>query len=64
MTMKAMEEMLPTEKFLRIHRSFIVNKEQIKVVDRGRIVFGKEYIPVGDNYKQAFQTFIDGGTVK
>lgn len=64
MTMKAMEEMLPTEKFLRVHRSFIVNKEQIKVVDRGRIVFGKEYIPVGDNYKQAFQTFIDGGTVK
>lgn len=64
MTMKAMEEMLPTEKFLRIHRSFIVNKEQIKVVGRGRIVFGKEYIPVGDNYKQAFQAFIDGGTVK
>lgn len=64
MTMKAMEEMLPAEKFLRVHRSFIVNKEQIKVVDRGRIVFGKEYIPVGDNYKQAFQTFIDGGTVK
>lgn len=64
MTMKAMEEMLPAERFLRIHRSFIVNKEQIKVVDRGRIVFGKEYIPVGDNYKQAFQAFIDGGTVK
>lgn len=64
MTMKALEEMLPAERFLRVHRSFIVNKEQIKVVDRGRIVFGKEYIPVGDNYKQAFQAFIDGGTVK
>lgn len=64
MTMKTMEEMLPADRFLRVHRSFIVNKEQIKVVDRGRIVFGKEYIPVGDNYKQAFQAFIDGGTVK
>lgn len=64
MTMKAMEEMLPAEKFMRVHRSFIVNKEQIKVVDRGRIVFGKEYIPVGDNYKQVFQLFLDGGTVK
>lgn len=64
MTMKTMEEMLPADRFLRVHRSFIVNKEQIKVVDRGRIVFGKEYIPVGDNYKQAFLAFIDGGTVK
>lgn len=57
-SMKAMEEMLPSELFMRVHRSFIVNKKKIRVIDHGRIVFGKEYIPVGDSYKQAFLDYI------
>ena len=60
MSMKAMEEMLPASRFIRVHRSFIVQKEKIRVIDRGRIVFGKSYIPISDSYKQAFQEFIDG----
>lgn len=60
MSMKAMEEMLPASRFIRVHRSFIVQKEKIRVIDRGRIVFGKNYIPISDSYKQAFQEFIDG----
>ncbi len=44
-SMKAMEEKLPSSRFIRVHRSFIVQKSKIKVLDRGRIVFGKEYIP-------------------
>lgn len=60
MSMKAMEELLPASRFIRVHRSFIVQKEKIRVIDRGRIVFGKNYIPVSDSYKQAFQEFIDG----
>lgn len=59
MSMKAMEELLPATRFMRVHRSFIVQKDQIRMVDRGRIVFGKTYIPVSDSYKQAFQTFLD-----
>ncbi len=59
MSMKAVEELLPASRFMRVHRSFIVQKAKIRVVDRGRIVFGKAYIPVSDSYKQAFQDYLD-----
>lgn len=59
MSMKTMEEILPSLYFMRVHRSFIVQKEKIRVIDRGRIVFDKTYIPVSESYKQVFQDFID-----
>lgn len=59
MSMKAMEELLPSQRFMRVHRSYIVQKDKIRVIDRGRIVFGKTYIPVSDSYKIAFQEYID-----
>lgn len=58
-SMKAMEELLPSSRFMRVHRSYIVQKEKIRVIERGRIVFGKNYIPVSDSYKQVFQEFLD-----
>jgi two-component system LytT family response regulator len=57
--LKNMEEQLPKNHFMRVHRSFIVNLDKVKVIDRNRIVFDKVYIPVGDQYKDAFQAFID-----
>ena len=59
MSMKAMEDLLPASRFMRVHRSYIVQKDKIRVIDRGRIVFGKNYIPVSDSYKQAFQEFLE-----
>lgn len=59
MSMKAMEELLPAARFMRVHRSFIVQKDKIRIIDRGRIVFDKAYIPISDSYKQAFQNFLD-----
>jgi DNA-binding LytR/AlgR family response regulator len=44
---------------MRIHRSFIVNLSKIETVERSRIVFGKTYIPVSDQYKDKFQEFLD-----
>ncbi len=58
MSMKSLEEMLPTDRFIRVHRSFIVQPEKIRVIERNRIVFGKEYIPISDNYKQKFMDFL------
>lgn len=58
MSLKSLEDMLPPGEFMRVHRSFIVRKDKIRVVERGRIVFGETYIPVGDIYRQAFQNFI------
>ena len=59
MSMKAMEELLPDSRFIRVHRSYIVQKNKIRVIDRGRIVFDKTYIPISDSYKQIFQTYLD-----
>ena len=58
MSMKTMEDMLPADRFIRVHRSFIVQPEKIKVIERNRIVYGKEYIPISDNYKQKFMEFL------
>ena len=59
MNMKAIEQLLPTSRFIRVHRSFIVQKSKIREIERNRIVFGDVYIPIGDSYKQAFQDFIN-----
>ena len=58
MTMKAIEEQLPSSQFMRVHRSFIVQKDKIRFIERGRIIFGDTYIPVGDNYKEAFEAYL------
>ncbi|MDR1202875.1 MAG: LytTR family DNA-binding domain-containing protein [Tannerellaceae bacterium] len=58
MSMKSMEELLPASRFVRVHRSFIVQPEKIKVIERNRIVFGKEYIPISDSYKDSFNAFL------
>lgn len=58
-SMKAMEEKLPPAQFMRVHRSFIVNLNKIEVIERSRIVFGKNYIPVSDQYKDKFQEFLN-----
>jgi two-component system, LytTR family, response regulator len=58
MSMKSLEEKLPTGQFMRIHRSYIVNINKIKTIERNRIIFGTHYLPVSDKYKDAFEAFI------
>jgi len=50
----------PGKKFMRVHRSLIVNLEKITTIERNRIVFdGNMYIPVSEQYKPKFQKFLD-----
>lgn len=58
-SIKSLEQKLPEEKFMRVHRSYIVNLDKIETIERSRIVFGKIYIPVSDQYKDKFQEFLD-----
>ena len=58
MSMKVIEHHLPESRFMRVHRSYIVNKSKIKVIERNRIVMGRNYIPVSESYKQQFNDFI------
>jgi len=60
LTMKAVEEMLPSDKFLRIHRSYIVAVDKIQKVDRNDCVYiGEEIIHIPDGYLQTFRKFLD-----
>jgi len=59
MSLKTLEEKLPSDLFMRVHRSFIVNLEQIVKIERNRIVFGSVYIPIADSYKDQFQEFLN-----
>ena len=58
-SMKSMEEKLPANRFIRVHRSFIVQKQKIKMIDKNRIVFGKDYVPISDSYKQDIQNYVN-----
>ncbi|MCB9028369.1 MAG: response regulator transcription factor [Bacteroidales bacterium] len=58
-TLKALEARLPEDRFMRVHRSYIVSLETVKVIERGRIVYGEVRIPVTDQYREKFQEFLD-----
>lgn len=54
-SLKKLQEILPESRFVRVHRSFIVPLEKIDSIQRNRIVIGKNFIPVGENYKNSFK---------
>ncbi len=58
MNIKRVQEMLPEDQFIRVHRSFIVRKDKIKVIERSRILFGEERIPIGESYKTELQEYL------
>jgi DNA-binding LytR/AlgR family response regulator len=51
-TLKKIEERLPAEKFLRVHRSHIINLDKISNIDTTNLVIGKKIIPISENYKE------------
>ena len=57
-SLKALEEKLPTARFMRVHRSFIVNLDKIGAVTRNTIQIGSITIPVSDQYKEVFSQFL------
>ena len=63
LSMKSLQARLPRHRFMRVHRSYIVNLDKISTIERGQLIFGKQHIPVSDKYKEAFQDFIDRRSV-
>ena len=63
MNIKSLDQALPRDMFMRVHRSYIVNTSKIRVIERNRIVFGKHYVPVSESYKDAFADYISHHTV-
>ena len=59
LSMKKMEERLPRF-FMRIHRSYIINLKKIQEVNKNRVIMDKDTgLPIGENYKEQFQDYIN-----
>jgi DNA-binding LytR/AlgR family response regulator len=63
MNMKKLEDYLPHPEYLRTHRSYIVHMTKVQQIDRFRIVFGQEYIPISDSYKDEVQQYFEEHTL-
>jgi two-component system, LytTR family, response regulator len=52
--LRTLEEKLPSPRFIRVHKSYIVAVSKIESVERSRIFIKKQTIPIGDTYRDAF----------
>jgi len=60
LTMKSVEGMLPSDKFLRVHRSYIIAVDKIRKVDRNDCIYiGDEIIHIPDGYLSTFKAFVE-----
>ena len=58
-TMKDIETKLPPEKFMRVHRSYIIALDKISHMDEGAVVINDKTIPIGKSYKEVFMNRIN-----
>jgi DNA-binding LytR/AlgR family response regulator len=58
-TMKNIEEKLPANVFVRVHKSFIVSLPKINAIENNRIIIGEKRIPIGHQFKAHFYELID-----
>lgn len=58
-TMKQMEEKLPSPRFCRVHKSYIVAMGAVEAVERSRISIGEELIPISDAYRNNFFSILE-----
>lgn len=58
MSLKSMEEDLPGNRFIRVHRSYIVSRDKISSVDKNRIIINNQQIPIGETYRKGFMDSI------
>jgi hypothetical protein len=54
MTMKLIAEKLPSDAFLRIHKSFIVSLKKIESIRNQKVKIGENHIPLSDSYSEQF----------
>ncbi|QJX49029.1 response regulator transcription factor [Hymenobacter taeanensis] len=58
-SLKAFEDRLPSQDFVRVHRSFIIALSWIDSIRKNRIYLGEAIIPIGDSYADAFHKLIE-----
>jgi len=58
MSLKSLEEELPVDRFMRVHRSYIIHTNKISSINKNRIIIGKKQIPIGETYRRQFNLMI------
>lgn len=58
-TMSAIDQKLPSSRFLRIHRSFIINLKMIELIEDDSVLMQDKYIPIGGSYQAKFYSKIN-----
>lgn len=59
MNLKSIVDKLPPNKFVRVHRSYIVALEKIKAIRKNKIIIDDKEIPIGEHYKDDFYQIIN-----
>jgi len=60
LSIRRIENYLPPMRFMRVHRSYIVNLDKINLIERFKIIFtNNESVPISDQFKDRFQEFLD-----
>jgi DNA-binding LytR/AlgR family response regulator len=54
MTQKALIEMLPPDKFVQVHKSFVISLEQVTAIDNWEVLIGQNRIPISRTYRDEF----------
>lgn len=62
-SLKTLEKELPVSKFMRIHRSFTIALDKIKLVKNNQVHIGNEKITIARQYKDRFQTFMSNKSI-
>jgi len=61
--MKTMEEQLPSDRFARVQKSYIVQLSKIEAIERSHILIGKDRIPIGDTYQESLLNALSGNSL-
>lgn len=60
-SLKNMEEILPSQNFMRVHKSYIIALNKIDTLEKNRIFIRNEVIPIGDTHREAFFKRVGSG---
>src|SRR5476649_82250 len=58
MTFSALIDLLPAELFIRVHRSFIINKSMISYIEGNQVFIQQNEVPIANNYRDDFLNMI------
>lgn len=59
-SLKSLEEQLTPNRFVRIHKSFLISIDRIQEIKSGKVKVKDKYLPIGDSYKKRFNDIVLG----